>query len=555
MKEMKRFKFKFYIVLTALILLTMMISLSFSYYFSYDNQLDQLKSQMRQTVEDKTGYLGEWLNGKIAVMALLHAPSDEQAFMSPAQLNRYGISDVYEGYVDGGFYSFTGWTPPENFDPRLRPWYKSISQQNKLTISDPYLDLNSKGMAVSVGHPIVNGDKVVGVRAADILIPTIIEEVTRLDFAEIGFVWIINERGNFIYHPDADVIYKNISQVTGISGIPDYKRLVGGGEVRYTFNQSKRTALFRKIPNSDWLLGVTVLEDRAFSNLEKLKSLYLVISIVLTTIFGATSYFLTRILAAPIVRIISFVEGISEGHLDQHLNIHFNKEVDALAVSLNDMAKKLKASFEQIESQKQALSLYNNELEALVQARTVAIEEANAKLKASYEALEKQASTDYLTGITNRRAFFEAAALEVCRSDRDRQPFCILIADLDDFKHVNDRYGHAAGDEVLIQAAAHMKSGLRTYDLLGRLGGEEFILLLPETTEAQGLEIGERIRRDVENTIVYYEHQPIRVTVSMGLSSRTSEDICLEKAVAHADEALYQAKASGKNKVAPYSRR
>ncbi len=549
---MNRFRQKFYFLLTALILLTMLISLSFSYYFSYDNQLKQLESQMHQTVDDKTGYMGEWLSGKMALMELIPSNNIAREPLSAETLKQHGISDIYEGYEDGGFLSLTGWLPPKDYDPRVRPWYKTIINNNQLTISDPYMDLNSKEMSVSVGRPILENGKIVGVRAADILISTIINEISQLNFGEIGFVWIINERGNFIYHPDESIINKNIYEVSGISGIPSKEALSDGGEVRYIFNGSKRTALFRKIPNSEWILGVTVLDNRAFSNLERLKSLYLILSIVLSCIFGVTSYVLTRILAAPIIRIISFVDGISKGNLDQTLELHFNKEIDALAVSLNDMSLKLKKSFSQIEAQKQALSTYNSELEALVKMRTQDIEAANEKLKASNEALEKQATTDYLTGISNRRSFFEMAYKEVCRSDREASPLCLIIVDLDDFKHVNDQYGHAAGDEILVQTTLAMGECLRTYDLLGRLGGEEFVILLPETSEVQGLEIGERIRKKIEAAIIVFEDQSISVTVSMGLVVRESTAYCLEKAISQADEALYEAKRSGKNKVVVY---
>lgn len=557
MRSTDRFKMKLYFMLTAMLLLTMLISLSLSYYFSYGNQLEQLKSQMRQTVDDKIGYLGEWLNGKTMVLELTdrYRVQYSDGFRVPADvLNLYGISDVYVGYEDGRFQSFTGWQAPAGFDPRVRPWYENIRKSGRLTISDPYLDLNSQQMAVSLGKPVMESGVMTGVIAEDILIQTLIEEITRLDFSEIGFVWILNERGTFVYHPDTGIIYKNVKSVQGLSGIPEDLFLQGDREVEYQYQGAKRTALFRRIPDSQWILGVTVLENQVFRNLEHLRMAYLALSIILTTVFGAVSYFLTRILAAPIVQIIRFVKGISRGNLGQTLEIRFNREVDALADSLNQMALQLKQNFDEIEGQKAELEKYNVALEKLVQERTQDIEAVNRKLQASFEAMELQASTDYLTGISNRRSFFELAVKEITRSERDRYPFCLMIVDLDNFKQVNDRYGHAAGDAVLIQNADIMQACLRGYDVLGRLGGEEFVMLLPETDAAQGRGIAERIRENLEGTVVRSGEKEICFTASFGVVciENGCRD-CLEAMISRADEALYEAKRRGKNTVVLFS--
>lgn len=555
MNTTSRFRLKIYALLAAMVILTMLISLSLSYFLSYDHQMKQLKIQMLQTVQDKAGHMGEWLGGKIAILDLADQLREKsgQALIDPAVLNAHGVSDVYEGRADGSFRSLTGWTPPAGYDPRVRPWYTSIAEKGRLTISDPYIDLNTGEMTVSLGRPAADGKIAGHILAEDILIQEIIQQISRLNFSDIGFVWILNERGTFVYHPDPQVIHQNLQQVKAQAGVPESSMLKTSGEARYQHQGSWHNAMFWNIPNSEWLLGVTVLDNKVFDNLERLKAVYLSLSLVLTLIFALLSYLMTRILAAPLISIINFVRGVSEGKLDQKLEIRFNRELDSLAFSLNEMSRRLKQNFTQIELQKNELARYNLELENQVEERTQDLKAAYHQLEEAYETTKTMAATDYLTGIANRRSFFEQAGKEVSRSLRESSPMCILEIDLDNFKIINDSYGHAAGDTTLIHVARQMQDCLRATDLLGRLGGEEFAILLPDTPHVDGLRIGQRIIEAVSSAAVIHENQPIHVTISAGLSFREPCVDGIERMLSEADCALYSAKKRGKNQVVSFS--
>ncbi|MGR8935732.1 MAG: diguanylate cyclase [Gammaproteobacteria bacterium] len=164
--------------------------------------------------------------------------------------------------------------------------------------------------------------------------------------------------------------------------------------------------------------------------------------------------------------------------------------------------------------------------------------------------LEKQARTDFLTGVGNRRYFREQAEAELKRALRYGSPLSVLMLDIDFFKKINDRHGHQTGDSVLQKLADICRAMLRDVDLIGRLGGEEFAILLPETEKQQAAGVAERLRQAIANTdAALAAGLPVRFTVSIGVASLAAKETHLDELLNQADQALYEAKASGRNKV------
>ena len=163
--------------------------------------------------------------------------------------------------------------------------------------------------------------------------------------------------------------------------------------------------------------------------------------------------------------------------------------------------------------------------------------------------LQRQARTDSLTGIANRRAFMDWAAAEVARQDRNHQPLAVLMLDIDQFKAVNDRHGHAAGDAVIIESAHRIASVLRRYDYFARLGGDEFVVALPNCALAPAQQIAQRIRDTICRTPCAVTTEPIRVTISVGVTQLHGGESSIDGALTRADAALYAAKLDGRNRV------
>jgi len=180
--------------------------------------------------------------------------------------------------------------------------------------------------------------------------------------------------------------------------------------------------------------------------------------------------------------------------------------------------------------------------EWLASQASIALE--NARL---HQVVREQAVTDELTGLVNRRRFVEALETEIARADRLGSPLAILFADLDDFKRINDRCGHPAGDEVLRTFADLLRRHLRGIDTAARMGGEEFAVLLPGTTMEGAVAVAERIRAGLEEREIMRKEVGFGLTTSIGVvqyGSGSSDGL-----IGRADAALYRATAEGKNRV------
>ncbi len=163
--------------------------------------------------------------------------------------------------------------------------------------------------------------------------------------------------------------------------------------------------------------------------------------------------------------------------------------------------------------------------------------------------LRRMATTDSLTGLWNRRRFLELAEAEMARLRRYGHPVSVLMLDIDRFKTINDTHGHATGDQALRELAAVCLKELRDTDHIGRLGGEEFAVILPETGLAAAREVAERLRQRLAAVDIACPGGTLRMTVSIGVAMCHDEEPAIERALGRADRALYEAKARGRNRV------
>jgi diguanylate cyclase (GGDEF)-like protein len=166
------------------------------------------------------------------------------------------------------------------------------------------------------------------------------------------------------------------------------------------------------------------------------------------------------------------------------------------------------------------------------------------------EELRLQASTDALTGVANRRSLMNRLSEEFAHARRHpERHFAVLAVDIDHFKLVNDNWGHAAGDAALVHVARLMQRQTRPSDLLGRSGGEEFMVLLRDTDAVAAEALAERLRTAIARSVLRHAGGRLRLTVSIGVAERRSGDTNLDAVLARADRALYAAKHAGRNQV------
>ena len=167
-----------------------------------------------------------------------------------------------------------------------------------------------------------------------------------------------------------------------------------------------------------------------------------------------------------------------------------------------------------------------------------------------FQEVQSLALTDPLTGLQNRRSLFELGRVEFARAHRMNREFCGMMLDLDHFKQINDTFGHLVGDQVLQEFAVRCKSSTRAVDLIGRYGGEELIILMPETDRETALHVAERLRVTIEATPIKVSGGEVNLTVSIGVAAKDDYTSDLETLLARADQAMYIAKHRGRNCVA-----
>lgn len=183
---------------------------------------------------------------------------------------------------------------------------------------------------------------------------------------------------------------------------------------------------------------------------------------------------------------------------------------------------------------------------AVVQARV----RNQLSLRLAQQLLEEYALFDSLTGIRNRRSTLEVATAEEARAKREGTPFSVILFDLDHFKSINDTYGHDGGDAVLRGVTQTVSGVIRTTDIFGRLGGEEFALILPNTSGQDALHLCEKVRCAIDQAVIDHGDHALHVTASFGVCDvNASAGVSLDEAMKRADNASYKAKSLGRNQV------
>jgi len=220
---------------------------------------------------------------------------------------------------------------------------------------------------------------------------------------------------------------------------------------------------------------------------------------------------------------------------------HLDNEIGKLA----KLFKSMSGSLQSFRSDMQRLT---HSLEDQVKVRTRELQKAKDKA-------EKEATIDSLTQIPNRHSFYNRAKALLQQADHAGEPLCFLMLDIDFFKVINDTYGHPQGDQVLVACARTIENTIREKDLLGRLGGEEFAVVLPNTSLEEARVIAERIRVMIAELSFYTSQrtQSFHTTISIGISCAAETIYAYELLYKHADLALYEAKQSSRNLVVSYT--
>lgn len=292
----------------------------------------------------------------------------------------------------------------------------------------------------------------------------------------------------------------------------------------------------------------------------KVNVIFIIANAFLKTFFLSIIIFIVgyRIIGKPLEelsRSVSRLEFDNPEHIEQskiQLGEDFFKDKDELTTLIeayNKTLDKLLSRTRQRDDARKELEDKNFNLKNLVNEKTLALQVKVDELNSLNEKLSVLASTDPLTDLLNRRFFFERAEQELSRLKRSGKQAGIIIVDIDYFKSVNDKYGHAAGDAVLIVIAKILKSSIRQHDFVARFGGEEFAIFLSDVDINEAVMLADRMRKNIEENKVIFKGDVIKTTASFGLSMLESGSKDIHAVINDADKLLYKAKESGRNNL------
>jgi len=281
----------------------------------------------------------------------------------------------------------------------------------------------------------------------------------------------------------------------------------------------------------DWSVAVLTPFEVAYAPVLELVMQIFLIDLAIILVFSFLAYRITARTVGPIARLSEAAGRAAAGETDIDIpEVHSRDEIGLLTRTFNEMIRRQRRHREQIERANRDL-----------QDRNDSLQQAN-------EVLNQLSITDGLTKLHNHRFFQDHLTREIRRVDRTGEALSILLLDIDDFKRLNDRLGHAAGDEILTRIAQILLDGVRASDLCARYGGEEFVVLAPNTSVQGAYEVAEKLRTAIAESsfIVDDSLRPLRATVSVGVAAFAGNR---KRFFQKADQALYRAKADGKNCV------
>lgn len=352
-------------------------------------------------------------------------------------------------------------------------------------------------------------------------------------------IFVFDRDGRVIHRPDDVTVPERPLELAPLVRMPSIQTWDDG---RDYLTAAVRVVARNAATDLGWTVVTRQPVSQARAGAREAQQAAAVAGAITAVLVALLAWWVVGRLTRPLRRIAQAAQALRRGELDTPMPVVDSpREVRELSQALSEMTTTLV-------SHERELEAANRELEQRVAERTAELSRATDSLRAANARLEHLASRDTLTGLPNRRSLTDTLHAEVRRHRRSGQALALALADVDHFKKVNDTHGHAAGDEVLRAVSQALLGGCRITDLVGRFGGEEFLLLMPETDLAGARVACEKLRERVQALA-----GPVPVTMSFGVVSPAQYFSTMEEALNAADEALYRAKAEGRNRGCVYN--
>ncbi len=365
-----------------------------------------------------------------------------------------------------------------------------------------------------------------------------------IHFGQHGHSAIVDQYGHVVAHPNPDWMNNYIKDLSNLSIV---QSMMGGAtgvtEFYSPFKKADMVAGFTAVPKYGWGIMVPQPKREVSAQVDSLLRAELIWALAGLAVALTVGFSLAGWITRPINQLAEAGRGLQENNYEYRLpqtRSFVPREIQQLGQAFGGAVKNLIRSREEL-----------NRLNQSLQQR---VEEATAELREANSKLEELARLDHLTQLANRRHFEDTMAQLASRRQGDSQSVCLLLLDIDCFKDINDRYGHPAGDAVLMQIGDILKQSLRNTDIAARYAGDEFVVLLRADLNT-GRQRAAQLLETIDAHHFNYNGQELHATVSIGLVSCTINSECnsIEDVLRRVDEAMYEAKRKGRNRVAEAS--
>ena len=393
--DILKLSLKIMILSISIAILALVFASGFGYYFGVTESKKHINSIMESESYGVMWRLEDWINNKAMVVKVLQGvienledPSSVDHQLIQHYQRDFDISDIYIGFEDGRFISAIGWIPPDNYDPRVRPWYIQAKEVNDLNFSDPYLDMTTGKYAVSVGIPLRDkNNQLVGILATDILIDTLTDKVQSIELGGLGYGFLLDKNGICLSHPNSSYINTDLSINPETEEVIKIIIKEGSGLLDYEFLDVHKLMVFKTLSSTGWVLGVTVEYLNVYGPLKVLRTQYIVSSIIISLLV----ILMSRVFSKKITKRLNILtlesKKVAEGKLNFDVKIDGSDEINDLAESFILMTKSLSNRINERDKALKDLDELNYQLESKIEERTADLTAANQELIALNEEL------------------------------------------------------------------------------------------------------------------------------------------------------------------------
>ncbi|MBY0474180.1 MAG: diguanylate cyclase [Nitrosomonas sp.] len=403
-------------------------------------------------------------------------------------------------------------------------WPEDASIQGDVVIS-PEWNENYATAILSVSVPILSiDDYILGALIVTFDMRSIRSSLKDKVKSPPGEVLLLDKAGNIMLASDAGILNTNESKLFDSGMMNRLQEKPGEYEIFLGPQQEKVVGLAYESEKP----SVTIIALRNYQSVysawEQQRDLFAGLIGIMILVVAAIALRMSHAIVTPLQKLISATEKIVKGDLNVKLVNAQHDEIGQLTQRFNQMTDKLRQNQVEINAASDAMQKKNQLLETL-------------------------SVTDSLTGLYNRNKLNMIISDQLARYERNKRPFAALMIDVDYFKTLNDNLGHIAGDEVIAAIAKKISQSIRNVDFAARYGGDEFIIILTETSVNEAVKTAERIRAQVASVHCSSLNKTLKVTLSIGIIQSEPEDLSLTMLLSRVDSALYQAKRSGRNQV------